>query len=264
MSVVLRARGLRRSVGGVAVLAGVDVDLAAGQVTVLVGPNGSGKTTLLRALLGHAEASGEIAWLGTPLANWSRRRLAQTVAYLPQAPTFEPGDRAIDVLRLGRLPYAGWLGLDAAADDAVVDQVAGELALTGLLARPMETLSGGQRQRVFLGRALVQRPKALLLDEPATYLDLRHQVELYALVRRIAAPGVGGGVAVLMASHDVNLSLAHADRAVVLKAGGVLAAGPAADVLTAATLTDAFDVPVRAVRDGATTLFVPDASARAV
>ena len=250
---VVAARGLSVTLGGKPILYSVDLTLHAGRVTVLIGPNGGGKTTLLRAMLGHAHSFGEIRWLGRPLAKWPRQELARTVAYLPQAPTFEPGDRVIDVVRLGRLPHGGVLGLDSADDDSILAGLAESLSLTGLMDRRIETLSGGQRQRVFLGRALAQQPKAILLDEPATYLDLRHQLELYTLLGRLAREQ---RIAVLMASHDVNLSLMHADEATILKSGRVVASGAVDAVLTEANLSNAFNVTIRKLQDGGRAVFV--------
>lgn len=253
MSELLIARDVSVRLAGRDVLAGINLELSPGRMTVLIGPNGSGKTTLLRALLGHVPGVGDVRWLGRPLADWPSRDLARTAAYLPQSPSFEPGDRVIDVLRLGRCPHGGWLGLDDAADDAVIESVAADLSLADLLHRPVDTLSGGQRQRVFLGRALAQQPKAVLLDEPATYLDLRHQLDLYTLLGRLARERA---LAVLMASHDVNLSLVHADEAVILKAGRVVAQGDVSAVMTEGNLSDAFDVPIRRVPDGERAIFV--------
>jgi iron complex transport system ATP-binding protein len=251
---IVTARGLSVMLGGRSVLNDVSLSLTAGRITVLIGPNGGGKTTLLRALLGQVRATGDIAWVGRPLSGWSRGGLARVAAYLPQAPTFETGDRVLDVLRLGRLPHGGLLGLDSMADDAVIDSVAADLSLGDLLDRRIQTLSGGQRQRVFLGRALAQQPKAILLDEPATYLDLRHQVELYTLLGRMAREK---HIAVLMASHDVNLSLVHADDAIILKNGRVLASGDIEAVLTEPTLSEAFGLPIRKISNGVDTVFVP-------
>jgi iron complex transport system ATP-binding protein len=108
------------------------------------------------------------------------------VAYLPQSPSYEPEQRVAEALRLGRAPYWGAFGIESTRDAQVVGEVARLLALDDLLARRMDELSGGQRQRVFVGRCLVQEPRALLLDEPNTFLDLRHQVELSQLLRRLA------------------------------------------------------------------------------
>jgi iron complex transport system ATP-binding protein len=238
---VLAAEGITLRYGNRTVLRHVDVTLAPGEVVALIGPNGSGKTSLIRALLGVAPATGVIRWFGRPAIDWPRRELARRVAYLPQAPTAEPGQRVVDVLRLGRTPYGGPFGLESRRDAAVVADVAAGLELTDLLDRPVDELSGGQRQRAFLGRCLAQEPSALLLDEPNTYLDLRHQVELCQRLRRLAADRQLG---VLMAVHDLTLAALFADRAVLLVDGRVAGAGPPAEVLTAAAISAAYGLPL--------------------
>jgi iron complex transport system ATP-binding protein len=185
-----------------------------------------------------------VQWDGRPVEAWRKRDLAKRVAYLPQAPTSEPDHRVADVLRLGRSAYWGAFGLESPRDAQVVREVADLLNLTDLLDRPMDHLSGGQRQRVFLGRCLAQEPAALLLDEPSTFLDLRHQVDLLRLLRRLAKDQ---GVGVLMASHDLNLAAATADRAVLLDAGSVAAEGPPGAVLVPETLTRVYGVPMDSV-----------------
>lgn len=232
----------------VTVLREISLSLAAGEVVALIGPNGSGKSTLLRCLLGQLPSSGTVRWDGRLVSMWRRRELARYVAYLPQAPAHEAGQTVADVLRLGRAPYWGAFGLESAADMAAVREVAGVLGLEDLLGRPLDELSGGQRQRTFVGRCLVQEPKALLLDEPNTFLDLRHQVELLRLLRKLADERQIG---VLMASHDLNLAAALADRLVLLDKGAVAAAGAPETVLDTALLGRVYGVPMRRIDDGA-------------
>ena len=238
---VLAADGITLTYGNRAVLHNVDVSLAPGEVVALIGPNGAGKTSLIRALIAVVPSTGAVRWFDRRLADWPRRALARRVAYLPQVPTADAGQRVIDVLRLGRTPYGGPFGLESHRDAAVVADVAAELGLTDLLDRPLDELSGGQRQRAFLGRCLAQEPSALLLDEPNTYLDLRHQVELCQRLRRLAADRQLG---VLMAVHDLTLAALFADRVVLLVEGRVAAAGPPADVLTAAAISAAYGLPL--------------------
>src|SRR3954447_9051867 len=176
MSEILRASNLSFSYADRPILPDVSLSLFTGEIVSLIGPNGAGKTTLIRALLGHLRASGSIEWDGKPLSHWSRRELARRGAYLPQAPTSDEGQTVLEVLRLGRAAYWTAFGIELARDTQVVEEVAATLNLVDLLSRRMDELSGGQRQRVFLGRCLVQEPAAMLLDEPSTFLDLRHQV----------------------------------------------------------------------------------------
>jgi iron complex transport system ATP-binding protein len=150
----------------------------------------------------------------------------------------------VDTLRLGRAPYWGAFGLESSGDEHVIRAVADSLDLTDLLPRRMDELSGGQRQRVFVGRCLAQEPKAMLLDEPNTYLDLRHQIDLCRLLRRLADER---GIAVLMASHDLNLAAAFSDRVVVLEEGRVALHGKADSVMDAGVLSRVYGVELRRV-----------------
>ena len=256
--VLLDASGVSFAYGDKPVLRDVRVALAPGEVVALIGPNGSGKSTLIKSLLGHLDASGSIAWDGRPIHDWRRRDLARFVAYLPQSPAFDPQQGVADVLRLGRAPYWGAFGLESQRDVEVVSRVVDELRLREWTTRRMDELSGGQRQLVYVARALIQEPRALLLDEPNTYLDLRHQVELGQLMRRLARERSLG---LLVASHDLNLAAAFADRLVLLHEGFVAAEGSAEVVLEPEMLTRVYGVRMERVeRPGKPPVLVPDAT----
>jgi len=244
MEQLLCAEGLCFAYSDTPVLRDVSLTLAAGEVVALLGPNGSGKSTLIRALLGQLEMIGQVQWQRKALRAWYRRALAQVVAYLPQTPAVEPSQRVVDALRLGRAPYWRPLGIESHADEVAVLTAAERLELTPLLDRHMDQLSGGQRQRVFLGRCLAQEPRAMLLDEPGTFLDLRHQVELYRTLRSLAKEQ---GVAVLIASHDLNLAAAHADRMILLSEGTVAATGSPNDVMEPALLGRVYGIEMMRV-----------------
>ncbi|HEV2295103.1 MAG TPA: ABC transporter ATP-binding protein [Tepidisphaeraceae bacterium] len=242
------------------VLRDVRLALAAGEVVALIGPNGSGKSTLIRALLGHLPASGEVTWDGRPMPAWRRRDLARFVAYLPQAPAFDAQQRVADVLRMGRAPYWGAFGIESPQDIEVVRRVIDELHLGEWTTRRMDEISGGQRQLVYVARALIQEPRALLLDEPNTYLDLRHQVELGQLMRRLARERSLG---LLVASHDLNLAAAFADRLMLLHEGTVAADGSPEVVLDPELLTRVYGVRMERVdRPSKPPVLVPDAGSQ--
>jgi ABC-type cobalamin/Fe3+-siderophores transport system ATPase subunit len=238
------------------VLRNLSISLAAGQVVGLLGPNGSGKSTLIRCLLGQLEPSaGAVVWDDRSLRDWKLRDLARQIAYLPQSPVWEPGQTVRAALAMGRAPYWGVFGLESPRDAAVVDAAAADLHLLDVIDRRMDELSGGQRQRVLLGRCLVQEPRAMLLDEPSTFLDLRHQVELAQLLRRLAAER---NIGVLMATHDLNLAGTFADRLVLLDAGTVAAEGTVNDVLRPDLLERAYGLPMdRLERAGKPPVVVP-------
>jgi iron complex transport system ATP-binding protein len=238
---LLTAKNLSFSYGRHRVLHDVSISLAAGELRTILGPNGSGKSTLLRVLLGQLPAIGTIQWDASDVRQWRPRELAKIVAYLPQSPAFEPGQTVADTLRLGRAPYLGAFGLESQSDAVVVNQIADSLGLSDWMTRPLDTLSGGQRQRVFIGRCLVQQPRALLLDEPSTFLDLRHQIDLWKLLKQIATDQK---IAVLAASHDLNLAGAFADQMLLLRDGAEAAHGRPAEVLRANILSEVFETPI--------------------
>ncbi len=245
MSNLLSAEQLVFSYSGRCALEGVSISLSPGEIVAIVGPNGSGKSTLIRVLLGELKrTSGALNWLDRPIDRWPRRELAKKVAYLPQHPTSAPGQTVSDVLRLGRAPHLRAFGVETIEDERVVREVATLLELDELLKRPMDGLSGGQRQRVFLGRCLVQQPVALLLDEPNTYLDVRHQM---SLGREIRGRSREQKIGVIMASHDLNLAAMVADRMLLLSAGRVLTEGSPSEVLRSAALGSAFGVTMRII-----------------
>jgi iron complex transport system ATP-binding protein len=236
------------------ILQDVALALAAGEVVALLGPNGSGKSTLIRCLLGQLACAGEISWDGRAIRSWRPRELARFIAYLPQSPTWDAGQTVRAALAIGRAPYWGAFGVESAQDESIVDDVARELQLSDLLDRRLDELSGGQRQRVLLGRCLVQQPRAMLLDEPNTFLDLRHQVELSKMLRRLASER---GIGVLMASHDLNLAAAFADRLILLDGGKVAADGPVSDVLQPALLEKAYGLPMDRIERPGVPVVIP-------
>jgi ABC-type cobalamin/Fe3+-siderophores transport system ATPase subunit len=241
---LLQADNVTFAYGQRDVLRNVSVMLRPGEVVALLGPNGSGKSTLIKSLLGHLRANGSIVWLDRSLNKWKRRELARSVAYLAQSPLFDPGQSVVDALRVGRAPYWGAFGIESPRDMEKVQEVSRLLGLDQFLDRPLEELSGGQRQRVFLGRCLVQEPSAMLLDEPNTFLDLKHQVELCKLLKQLSRDQSLG---VLMASHDLNLASAFADRIVLLEDGAIAASGAPEEVLQPELLSRVYGLELQKV-----------------
>jgi ABC-type cobalamin/Fe3+-siderophores transport system ATPase subunit len=252
---LLEARDISFSYGdGPAAIREISLSLDPGQVAALIGPNGSGKSTLIKALLGHIPASGKILWQNKPLKEWRLRDLARIAAYLPQSPRHEPGQRVSDILRLGRAARWGAFGLESSADERITLEVARLLGLEKLLDRPLEQMSGGQRQRVFIGRCLTQEPSALLLDEPNTFLDLKHQIELWHLLRELAR---NKNLAVLVASHELNISGAFADQLILLNDGRIAASGSPDAVLRPEILSPVYGVGIQRYGDAANPVVVP-------
>ncbi|MFD2421581.1 ABC transporter ATP-binding protein [Amycolatopsis pigmentata] len=243
----LTARRLAVGYPGRTVLADIDLEIPSGRITAVVGPNACGKSTLLRALAGIARpAAGEIRLDGIPLADIAPKRLARRIALLPQSPPVPAGISVEALVRRGRHPHQRWLTPWSAGDQEAVDAALCRTGLENLRARPLERLSGGQRQRAWVALALAQRTDHLLLDEPTTFLDLRHQLDLLALVTELNAVDDATVVLVL---HDLAQAARYAHHLVVVADGGIAADGPPAEVLTEELVTTVFEVDCRVVPD---------------
>ncbi|MGW7465963.1 ABC transporter ATP-binding protein [Streptomyces xantholiticus] len=243
----LRTEGLRFGYGGREVLAGVDLDIDAGECVALVGLNGCGKSTLLRLCAGLLKpAAGRVRLGGDDLARLSRRSAARRVALLHQSAPAVPGMTVRQLVRQGRYAARGPLGMLRDGDDAVCSRAMADVGVCEWADRPVDSLSGGERQRVRLAMALAQDTRVLLLDEPTTYLDLRHQLEVMQTVVRLREER---GLTVVMVLHDLGHAARFADRIVALRAGAVAADGPPEEVVTPRLLAEVLGVAGRVGRD---------------
>jgi len=237
---MLDVSGLQYRYGGKSVLDGVDLQVRPGEVVSLVGPNGAGKSTLLkclnRILRPHA---GSVTLDGQALHAMSRRQLAQRVAYVPQQTAAAMALSVADMVALGRAPYRGSAG--AGHDFEIVADAIERLDLQALALRSYDQLSGGERQRVLLARALAQQAPFLLLDEPTSDLDLRHQVQAMSIARALAQQQ---GAGILIAIHDLGLASRFSDRLVMLHQGRNVAQGPWQEVLTPANIAMVYGIGV--------------------
>ncbi len=221
------------------VLRGVSFAVNPGEIVGLVGHNGSGKTTLLRVATRVLRAqSGEVQLGGESIAHMSRSALARALATVPQDTQLPYPFTALEVVLMGRAPHQPLFGLDRPEDLAAARAAMAEVGIEEFADRSIQKLSGGERQLVMFARALAQEPEFLLLDEPTSFLDLRHRIDLLAAVRRRV--DAGGGA--LVVSHDLGLSARVCDRLVLLSHGEVVAVGPPAEVLEAGVLERAFGV----------------------
>ena len=220
----------------------VSLELRSGELVALLGPNGSGKTTLVRVALGlHAPQAGVASILGRPARDWPRRDLARVVGVVAQREDNLFPQRVRETVRLGRYPHLGPWAVERDADRAAVERALERCDVAAFADRWLWTLSGGEYQRVRIARALAQEPRLLVLDEPTASLDVRHEMELFQLVRRLAdAEGLG----VLLVTHDVNLAARFADRVALLANGRLAAAGAPGDVLRQDVLEAVFCWPI--------------------
>lgn len=242
---LLSTRNLSVTLGGQAILREISFSVRPGELVALIGPNGSGKTTLLRSLLGLVSFSGEVSWMGEAAIVRDPRRLARVASYLQQNPTAIPGQTVTQAILLGRHAQRGMFDFaDTAEDCRVLGEAARAIGVDSFFHRALESLSGGQRQRVFLARCLAQASPMLLLDEPATFLDLRHQVELYQLLRGLVRHH---GRTIVMACHDLNLAAMHADRMILLDGGRLVADGLPDELMNPETIGTTFGVRMKRI-----------------
>lgn len=224
-----------------AALDGVSCRVGASELVAVAGPNGSGKTTLVRALSGLVQPErGTVRVQGRTLAEWGRAELARVLGVVPQREEIAFPLRVDEAVMLGRYARLGPLAAPGDADRAAVRSALERCDAGPLAARSIDALSGGEWQRVRLARALAQEPAVLVLDEPTASLDVRHEMELLELIRRLVDQGLAG----LVITHELNLAARYADRILLLSEGRVVAEGSPRDVLTEPTLSRVFEWPV--------------------
>jgi iron complex transport system ATP-binding protein len=218
----------------------VTFELPARGLVAIAGPNGAGKSTLLGILAGLREPyRGSCEYRNQELSTWKRPEFARRVAFLPQSSRIEFPFTAEEVVFMGRTPYAhGWL--ESPEDKAAVEHAMQVTETREFGGRDFRTLSGGERQRVLLASALAQEPETLLLDEPATFLDLKHQLSMYRLLWELAAK-----VLIVAVTHDLNLALQFSTRILLLDHGRLAGDGPTAEILNPERIAQVFGVRAR-------------------
>jgi len=243
----IEARAIGFSYGDRPLFESLSLSIRPGEMAGLIGANGSGKTTLLRILSGVLQPrSGEVRAGGRSMGLLDARERARMIGVVPQESRLTFDFTALEVVLMGRAAHLGLLGVEGAADLAAARRA---MARTGTLDgadRLTGRLSGGERQLVFVARALAQEPGLLLLDEPTAFLDIRHRLAIYALLRDLNA---SEGLTVLTTSHDINLAARFCPRLLLMKSGRLLADGPTADVFKADLLSDLYETPLRVIRD---------------
>lgn len=243
----LRATGLRLSYDNRVVVDGLDLAVPPGRITAIVGANACGKSTLLRALARLlTPREGAVQLDGRALQSIPTRELAQRLGILPQSPTAPEGLTVIDLVNRGRSPHQTWWRQWSKADEQAVHGALAATDMTDLADRPVDELSGGQRQRAWIAMAVAQGTPVLLLDEPTTYLDLAHQIDVLDLITDLNRRE---NRTVVMVLHDLNQACRYADHVVAMKSGRIVAEGSPAEVITEETVEDVFDLTCRITLD---------------
>jgi len=249
---VLQTRGLRFGYRGRPLFAGLDLSVAPGEMAALIGPNGSGKTTLLKLLSGALRPeAGQVILSGSPLADLSARERARRIGVVPQETSMTFDFTVIETVLMGRTAWLGLFGIEGPEDLAAARQAMESTGTAGFSHRLLSQLSGGERQLTVIARALAQAPRVLLLDEPTAFLDIRHRLEIYGLLRRLNADE---GLTILTTSHDINLAARYCRRILLIKEGAIRADGAPADVFRPEILSEVYETPLAVVADAATGL----------
>jgi iron complex transport system ATP-binding protein len=235
---VLAAEQLTVTRGAVRVLERIDLQARSGEVLAVLGPNGAGKSTLLRALCGLQAYSGAVRVAGADLAQLSSRERATRLAFVPQQSALRSALPVHEVVAQGRYAHKAALSNLGARDRAAIERAIDIVDVAALAERPFTKLSLGEQRRVLIARALCTGAQVLCLDEPTAAADVKHALQLYRLLRGLAAQGH----AVIVVLHQLDDALQHADRALLLHAGRCLASGLTADVVTAAAVREVYGV----------------------
>jgi iron complex transport system ATP-binding protein len=255
---LVQIRGLSVRLGGRHVLDDVSFGIAPGEYMVIVGPNGAGKTTLLRCLVRILRGEGSIELGGRPVESYRQRELARLIAYVPQFGNWAAPYTVEQFVAMARYPHLSPFSSLSPEDHRAVREALERTRTRQFAQRMLDTLSGGERQQVGIAAALAQGARLLLLDEPTTFLDYRHQAEVLALLR---AANRETGVTILAVTHDLNHAALEADRAVALREGKVAFCGTARDLMQADVLRRVYATDLLLIKHPATAIpvFVPHA-----
>ncbi|MBF2005618.1 ABC transporter ATP-binding protein [Chlorogloeopsis fritschii PCC 9212] len=243
----LSTKGLSLAYDGVPIIRDLNLAIPARQISALVGANGCGKSTLLRGLARLLKPCGGTVYLdGESIFKLSTKEVAQQLGILPQGPVAPEGLTVRDLVAQGRYPYQNWLQQWSAKDERIVQQALEITNMQSLAERELDTLSGGQRQRAWIAMALAQDTDILLLDEPTTFLDLAHQIEVLDLLYELHQHQ---GRTIVMVLHDLNHACRYADYLVAVKEGRIFTAGEPKQVMTEEMVLEVFGLECRVVND---------------
>jgi iron complex transport system ATP-binding protein len=243
----LSARDLTIGYEGNIIVPKLNMEIKKGKVTAIIGPNGCGKSTILKTIARLHKASGGGVYLdGQDVHRMSTKKLAQQLAILPQSPQAPEGLTVQDLVSYGRTPYQSGFSRFTAHDLEMVEWAIEETGLAAYRDMPVDALSGGQRQRAWIAMAIAQETDILLLDEPTTYLDMAHQLEVLELLRRLNEKD---GRTIVMVIHDLNHASRFADELIAVKEGMLICQGTSEQVISREVLREVFDIETTIVTD---------------
>lgn len=226
----------------------INVQIERDDFLSILGPNGSGKSTLIKLITGYLRPnSGKIILDGKDLNQFKPKELAKKIAYVPQIPNTIYPFSVYEIVAMGRYPYLGISGFEKEKDKEKIFEIVKLLELEHILEKGINEISGGEIQRAFIARALVQEPHILLLDEPNAHLDIKHQLSIFNLLKKLNDQN---GLTIITVMHDLNLAKYYSSRILMLKEGKVFLLGTPEDVITKENILDVFDVNVDVQQSG--------------
>ena len=237
----IEAKNLSVTINDKVILEGINATIPNGKITSVIGPNGAGKSTLLKAVAGiNSNYGGKVIIDGIDLKKIKRKELARKLAVLPQGMQAPPDVTVEQLVDYGRFPYRSWFKKsNQIEDEEAVEWAMSETNVSHLRHRQVMSLSGGERQRAWIAMALAQKPEILILDEPTTYLDIAHQLEVMEIVKRL---NENWGITVVMVLHELNQAVKYSDYLVVVKDKGIYTAGAPDKVMNETFLKEVFGV----------------------
>ena len=239
---VIEARDIHFEYAEMPVLKGLSFTSVGGEILGVIGPNGAGKTTLLRIIDGIcAPSRGTVLLDGIDVSAMTRREIAKTIAVVPQNSPMVFSFTVEETVMMGRAPHLGRLRFEGKKDMAIVRRAMERTGISRLAGRNIEELSGGERQRVFIARALAQEPRIMLFDESAAFLDIKHQVSFFELLRMLNR---AEGVTVMVVTHDINMASCYCNRVMLLKDGRIHGIGTPCQIITKKSIEEVYETEV--------------------
>lgn len=255
METTIECRGVSFSYGRGEILRDIDLAAGGGRMLGILGANGAGKSTLLKILTGILRAQeGSVLFDGRPLRDYDRREIAKKIAYIPQDPVFAFPFTVSEVILMGRAPYIGRFEFEREMDMEAAGRAMETVGIPHLKDRLITETSSGERQLASIARALVQEPVMMILDEPATFLDIKHRSEIMNLLRKLRDEH---GILIIAATHDIFTALFYFDEIIMIKNGSVFAAGSTETVITRENLSSLYGIEVTVRKENGKVFIYP-------
>ena len=242
METIINCSDIGFSYNGTSVLNGIDLSIQPGKMLGILGANGAGKSTLLKILCGVLKPkSGKALFNELELSKMDRREIAKGITYIPQDPMFSFPFTVREVVLMGRAPYIGRFEFERESDNEIAQNALETVGIAHLKNRLINEISSGERQLASIARGLVQEPEIMILDEPATYLDVKHRTEIMNILKQLKE---NKGISIIAATHDIFSSLFYFDEIIILKDGNILAEGKTDQIINTEILSSAYGIEV--------------------